>query len=219
MENKEIRLINLKQLLTEAKTAAALAYAANTSPSYISQILSQKTKGSIGNKLARRLELAAGKSKGWLDTIHDPEDEQRSSISIKNTPFVEFDKILEWYDDKKIIPKNLNIPPGAPTEKNPSENIFQIAMCGDSMMSPFDIGYSICPGDTVIIDRNIEPILGDIVLVKIKKSVKIRRLIKDGDESILKALNQQYPVIPLSDQIKIMGVVIEIRRKLTSSPP
>lgn len=215
MENKEIRLINLRKLLSEVKTAAALAYAANTSPSYISQILSQKTRGSIGNKLARRLEVATGKPKGWLDTLHDREDELASFFSIKNIPFVELDKILEWCEgNKSMIKKIRDSATENLTNGSDDKNIFQIEMVGDSMMSPFDIPSSICPGDIVVIDQTIKPIFGDIVLVKIRQSIKIRQLLKDGDETILKALNHQYPIISMSSQIKMIGVVIEIRRKL-----
>ena len=212
MENKEIRLINLRRLLAEAKTAASLAYAANTSPSYISQILSQKTKGSIGNKLARRLEAAAGKAKGWLDTIHHDE-EQLPKQAQQCIPIIELDKIFEWCQGKRWM-ANKVISAIADEEHIFGKNTFSITMTGDAMRSTVDISASICHGDIVIIDPDLEASYGDILLVKIKQSAKIRQWAKDGDELILKALNPQYPIIPFSAATKILGVVVEIRRNM-----
>lgn len=36
-------------------------------PSYISQVLSKKTKRNMGNEVARQIEIALGKKKGWMD--------------------------------------------------------------------------------------------------------------------------------------------------------
>lgn len=68
---REIRQKNLGLLLKEFDTAAALAKAADTDPAYISQIRSKKTKREIGDSLARRLEKAGKKERGWLDHSHD----------------------------------------------------------------------------------------------------------------------------------------------------
>ncbi len=217
MENKEIRLINLRQLLAEAKTAASLAYAANTSPSYISQILSHKTKGSIGNKLARRLETAAGKAKGWLDTIHHDE-KQKPGQSPQYIPLIELDRVFEWCQGKRWM-ANIMISAITDGQQPIGENIFSITMVGDSMRSTADISSSICDGDTVIIDPDLKPSYGDVLLVKIKQSAKIRQWTKDGDEPILRALNPQYPIIPFSGATKVLGVVVEIRRKMKKSGP
>ena len=212
MENKEIRLINLRQLLAEAKTAASLAYAANTSPSYISQILSLKSKGSIGNRLARRLEAAAGKAKGWLDTIHHDEKQKPEQL-LQCIPLIDLDRVFEWCQGKKWM-ANKVISAITDDEQAFGENIFSITMVGDAMRSNADISSSICHGDIVIIDPDLKPSYGDVLLVKIKQSPKIRQWTIDGDEQILKALNPQYPIIPFSAATKILGVVVEIRRKM-----
>lgn len=218
MENKEIRLINLRRLLRENKTAAALAYAAGTNPAYISQILSHKSKGSLGNKLARRLEQAGNKPKGWLDTLHDGDDKLQQSV--QNIPLVALDKVLEWHLGKGWMPNKLVTPIVNLTANQLTDsNAFCIEMAGDAMVSTLDICSSICPGDIVIIDHHIEAAFGDIVIVKIKNSVKIRQLSKDGNEQILKALNPQYPIIPFTANTKILGVVTEIRRKMKINNP
>lgn len=212
-ESREIRLLNLRKLLKEMKTAAALASAANTSPAYISQILSSKTKGSIGNKLARRLEIAVGKPKGWLDTLHAEDLPGKTALSVKHIPCIEFGGILEWCLGKQWMPKK-TISTIAEIDQLNGENVFCLEMTGDAMMSAVDVASSICEGDIAIVSQTIRPSFGDIVLVKIKNTVKVRQLAKDGDEQILKAFNPQYPIIPFTQQTKILGVIIEIRRKL-----
>ncbi len=213
MENKHIRVLNLRKLLKEAKTAAALANAANTSPAYISQILSTKTKGSIGNKLARRLEIAAGKPLGWLDMLHVEDDVAQTTLALQHIPLVESDRILEWCQGKRWMAKKI-VSEIAEENQIEREGIFCIEMIGDAMMSAVDIAFSICTGDIMIVNQGLTPGFGDIVVVKIKNSVKIRQFAKDGDEQILKAFNPQYPIISFSPHTKILGVVVEIRRKL-----
>lgn len=213
MENKYIRVLNLRKLLKEAKTAAALASAANTSPAYISQILSNKAKGSIGNKLARRLEVAAQKPPGWLDTLHDEDDITQTVLAFKHIPLIEADRILEWCQGKRWMAKKI-VSGIAEENQFDHEGIFCVEMSGDAMVSVVDISSSICSGDVMIVDQGLAPGFSDIVLVKIKNSVKIRQLAKDGDEQILKAFNPQYPIISFTPYTKILGVVVEIRRKL-----
>lgn len=206
MENKQIRLINLRMLLKEAKSAASLAVAANTSPAYLSQILSNKAKGRIGDKLARKLEEALGKPRGWLDVLHET---AIHASAVKFIPLLEINAAMRWYgDDKGTSEKAMNLT----NDNTETKQIFCIEMQGDSMVSALNIASSICPGDRVIIDTTLEPSLGDIVLVKINNSIKIRQLAEDGNERILQSFNPQYPIVPFSDELQILGVVSEIRR-------
>lgn len=72
----EIRLENLELLIATEGTLDAVAEKANTSSVYLSQIrnaaLDQKTgrPRQMGDQMARRLEVANEKPKGWMDTPH-----------------------------------------------------------------------------------------------------------------------------------------------------
>lgn len=70
LDSKEIRRRNLLTLISETGTAAALAEAAQTSAAYLSQILSVRTKAHVGDALARKLEAATRKPRGWMDAVH-----------------------------------------------------------------------------------------------------------------------------------------------------
>lgn len=76
MDNKEIRKNNLELLILEFGTVAALCKKADVSASNISQIrtdvkLPSGSPRGMGHKLARRLEVAAGKQPGWMDVYHE----------------------------------------------------------------------------------------------------------------------------------------------------
>ncbi|OQS41149.1 hypothetical protein B0T39_09320 [Chromobacterium haemolyticum] len=75
MRVEDIRLDNLRTLVTEMSTIAAVAQVADTSPSYLSQILNRVPSRTgkprdVGPDLARKLEQGCGKPMGWMDHPH-----------------------------------------------------------------------------------------------------------------------------------------------------
>lgn len=76
MENKSIRRANLEELATEAGGLDALATRAGVNLKYLQQIRSgfqgQKDRKprDVGDRLARKLEVAMGQPTGWMDLIH-----------------------------------------------------------------------------------------------------------------------------------------------------
>jgi phage repressor protein C with HTH and peptisase S24 domain len=73
----EIRKLNLQILIAEiGGKKSKLATMADTDPAYISQILSTKGKKprNMGDDLARKLEIACKKPRGWMDTFHQPSE-------------------------------------------------------------------------------------------------------------------------------------------------
>lgn len=73
MDAKSIRKKNLVSLIALYGSQNALAEAVDTAPAYISQILSDKSKASIGDALARKIEQKLGKPHGWMDFDHNAE--------------------------------------------------------------------------------------------------------------------------------------------------
>lgn len=75
MDVKEIRAINLKVVAEQiAPSKSQLAEAVESSPSYISQLLSPTHKAQVGDDLARRIEVAYNLPRGWMDNLHDPQE-------------------------------------------------------------------------------------------------------------------------------------------------
>jgi hypothetical protein len=72
MANNEVRIQNLRILVSETGSIAKVAKKIDTSPAYLSQIIngvksSTGTARGIGDKLARKLESGLHKPHGWLD--------------------------------------------------------------------------------------------------------------------------------------------------------
>lgn len=73
---EELRRENLELLVEQFGSLRALADAIETNPAYLSQVrnaLPESSTGKpkeIGAALARRLENAAGKERGWMDHEH-----------------------------------------------------------------------------------------------------------------------------------------------------
>ncbi|WP_141111157.1 hypothetical protein [Chromobacterium haemolyticum] len=75
MKVEDVRLENLRALVVERSTIAAVAQVSDTSPAYLSHILngvplpSGRPRG-VGHTLARKLEQGCGKPTGWMDRPH-----------------------------------------------------------------------------------------------------------------------------------------------------
>lgn len=70
MDISSIRRQNLLSLL-KGRSKRVCAELWGTSPSYVSQMLSDKPTRNIGDDMARRVEVAELLPHGWLDQLHD----------------------------------------------------------------------------------------------------------------------------------------------------
>ncbi len=83
MENVDIKATrkkNLEQAVKIAGDMTRLAEVAETSLSYISQCLSETIGKSLGDKIARRIEVGLGLDAGWMDQNHD--------VAVSNDPAI-----------------------------------------------------------------------------------------------------------------------------------
>jgi DNA transposition AAA+ family ATPase len=72
---REIRLRNLLKLIEKSQLSqTAFACKVETSPAYLSQIISIKTKRNMGDMVARKIELSLKMPKGWMDSLHGDEE-------------------------------------------------------------------------------------------------------------------------------------------------
>ncbi len=94
------------------------------------------------------------------------------------------------------------------------KNIYAFMAIGDAMVSNSDSRNSIHHGDQLIIDKSIHPKSGSIVVFTDDGNVKVRKFMQDGTDTFLQALNHSLPLIPITDKIKLAGVVKQINRIL-----
>lgn len=75
MENRILRLENLRLLVSEFGSIVSVARKCDTAEAYLSQLLTGAPLGSggdrsMGHKLARKLEVGCKKPVGWMDQDH-----------------------------------------------------------------------------------------------------------------------------------------------------
>ncbi|NLQ17587.1 helix-turn-helix domain-containing protein [Marinomonas sp. M1K-6] len=95
-----------------------------------------------------------------------------------------------------------------------SDNSFWLRVVGDSMTSP--IGLSIPEGMLILIDPDIAPENGKLIVAKLDGTdeATFKKLVIDAGMKFLKPLNPTYPTIPINGNCQILGVVIEAKFKL-----
>jgi len=196
----QARLENLKTLLQEAGSAAALAERVGTSPVYISQL--RGGSRSIGNALARRLELAFDKPIGWLDTSRSLRGTALPQAS--GMPLYEQGSWQRNDAGDMTVSSTVMLSPDA----------FAVLVTDREMVPVFE------PGDIIIVDPGRQPRPGDYALVKVGDDAP--RFGRYRDRSHAAAGERAFEVVPENEDfapipsaavgLKILGVAVEQRR-------
>ena len=187
MTNKEIRLHNLQRLIEHSGLSkTAFAVKVNTSPAYISQMLSSKNRRSMGNRLARSIEAAFNKDAGWMDVAHRTEDFQEKGV---RKPRIESN--VAWFggldvvdDELALSDDEVNVPfikefdmPGGPGRTEVGEFLLQKQRFAKSTLKksgvPVLAAYCL-----IITGDSMEPVLPDGATLAIDSS---RCAIRDGE--------------------------------------
>ena len=94
--------------------------------------------------------------------------------------------------------------------KHPSATFF-VKATGDSM-----IGAGIHEGDILVVDRSLEPRNGKIIIAAVDGSLTVKRLVKNGKNTMLSPENNKYKPIKLTENndIIIWGVVTNVIHKV-----
>lgn len=112
MEIRETRLRNLELLVQEFGSQVALAQKADTDPSYISQLIGGWRGRAMGDDLARKIEAATGKTRGWMDTQH-PELWSGIMAKAAGLPLIATENksaTLQWLEaeQRELTPESLS---------------------------------------------------------------------------------------------------------------
>lgn len=97
------------------------------------------------------------------------------------------------------------------TTEKCSERSFWLEVRGDSMTSPS--GLSIPEGMVILVDPNVEPVNGKLVVAKLENEneATFKQYITDAGNHYLKPLNPQYRMIPINGNCRIVGVVVDAK--------
>lgn len=158
----------------------------------------------IGDKRENKLFASAvlsGTQKRNAEGTYDPTSNVIvSTHSINLIPLLSWESIGNWGEamDMRVAGKVETIK----TAYSGSDNAFALQVKGDSMNPTFEEGcyIDIEPFETPIHGQYV------IALLKGKKAV-LRQYVEDGNMKYLKPLNDRYPMVSLTDDDSIIGVV------------
>ncbi|AIC20603.1 repressor [Pseudomonas chlororaphis] len=90
---------------------------------------------------------------------------------------------------------------------------FWLKVKGDSMTAP--AGQSITEGTLILVDTEVEVSPGKLVVAKLPDSneATFKKLVSDGGRLFLKPLNPGYPIEPVDENCRIVGVVVQALQK------
>ena len=196
MSIKNIRRDNMRFLIKKAGTQLDFSRKVGTSAAYVSQVLSEKSRGDVGDKFAHAIEDAYELPRGWLD------EDRGGGRSRPGVPVLS-DEQVKTVGEASYISSNADHEFIA-TNSDVGSRTFAYKMNSDEM-SP------IIPAAAILIcEPDLESTPGDIAIITAAGGVFVRRIQKNIDGSImLKPENLRYPVSVLSDDMKIIAIVRE----------
>ncbi len=100
------------------------------------------------------------------------------------------------------------------TTERVSDCSFWLKVEGESMMSAN--GVSFPPDTMILIDPNVEAENGKLVVAKLDdvNEATFKKLVIDSGRRFLKPLNNDFPILPINGNCKIVGVVVDAKLKL-----
>ncbi|MBG0542789.1 LexA family protein [Enterobacter hormaechei] len=220
MENKEIRKANLEALYEKRQnesgmTKAQFAELIETSPAALSQLLGPNPHRNIGDKMARKIETALDLPFGWMDVLHASEEPSNVAFRGLNEtkgsyPVISWVSAGQWMEAVEPYHRRA-IDRWYDTTVHCSEDSFWLDVKGDSMTSP--AGLSIPEGAAILVDPEVEPRNGKLVVAKLEgdNEATFKKLVIDAGRRFLKPLNPAYPMLEVNGNCKIIGVVVDAK--------
>ncbi len=234
MDIYDVRRTNLKWLIEHEYdgVTASLARELQMQASYLSRIFTRNPehKRNVGSRLARAIEQASKKRRGWMDEPHfvgEPSGqathETKRTKAVVLTPFgekmvpiVDYVQAWQWTTSTKPHPITDRTEVIWTRMSRLSERAFALVIDGESMADDF------YPGDTVIVDPEVAPRPGDFIVAKMEldetvifRKYRPRGVDRAGKPSIeLAPLNEDYPTTVIDSQNAgiIIGTMVEQRK-------
>lgn len=180
--------------------------------SYISQIITGKS--SLGEKGAARLEREYGMPPGFLSEPIGDNPGNVTGFAPHNPkgafPVISWVSAGQWIE--AVEPYQYHeIDRWLETTVDCSSRAFWLDVKGDSMTAI--AGLSIPEGTVILVDPDVEPRNGKLVVAKIdsENEVTFKKLVIDSGRRFLKPLNPQYPMTEINSNCRIVGVVVDAK--------
>jgi SOS-response transcriptional repressor LexA len=167
----------------------------------------------IGKKMARRLETGMGKPLGWMDQDHSSALEETGNKPIPMARLISWaqvGRLDEEMDSHVSVDTDATVVYNVDTS-TVDESAFALRVRGDSMVD--NAGSPSFPdGCIIVVDPSITAMPGDNVVVRlpaVEEAVFKTLELFDGKLQ-LKPLNSRYPIAPMPEGARIIGVVVQV---------
>jgi len=204
------------------KSQKEFSKAINSTPGYINQLMSGHR--SIGEKAARKIEIACNKPVGWLDFDNTESSTNEHALPVPvlmsgNTATIEDTArkvpLISWVSAGLWCEAIDNYSPGdaeawLPCPVKCGHNAFALRVSGDSMTS-LNAGAKTYPDGCIIyVDPGIQLTNGCRVVAKLMDQVEVtfKTYREDAGKKWLIPINPQYEKILVDKNIVICGVVV-----------
>lgn len=212
MDINQIRLQNLKTLIAECGTLTALADKADTSQSYISQVI-HSTKNpngvarSLGTRICRKIEAALLKPPGWMDLQHEQIELSQTDLRKNELPVLTWQQAIEWPELIKTVKFN----EWMPKFNDLPYNCFCLKVVGEAMRNILDAKPTYPAGSIIYVNPHLTPNDLDCVIIQSPGASKaiFKQILYDDQRVYLKPMNPDWPdrIERLAQGSRIIGVV------------
>lgn len=209
MKVKEIRRQNLRFLSRTVGGVTHLAERLSRSQSQISHLIGSNPVKNIGDKLAGDVERVFDKPSGWMDHEHPSIQEEAGEYAVSGrrtyseVPLLTWQEAVTWDENKPTSKPSQYII----THLKVSSHSFALRVEGDGMEST--TGVSFPNRSIILVDPEERVVNGTFVVAKqsANSQLMFKQLIIDGSKRYLKPLNPRYPLVEITPQVRIAGVV------------
>lgn len=219
MDSKSIRYRNTRLLVDQAGGVSSFAEKIGKGQSQASQFAGTNPIKGIGNKVAREIEEAFGKSHGWLDIPHEEEVEKLESNTSAPFPIAgRLIPVISWvqagtWTSAEAVPVDTQFDEWLPPNPKCGKNGYGLEVVGESMLPDFR------PTDKIYVNPDFQVNdlkTGDLVIVSCEsdKAATFKKLIVETDNMYLQPLNPEWSekAIALEDGCKLVGKVVGLYR-------
>lgn len=187
------------------------------------QRLSDETKGAVGNGYLSDIEKEVSnptveKAYALANALGTNVDQLISESmhgatplapveSARRAPVIPWEKAAEWAQNPDIS----RLPSGTPWEMPLDPQIvrgFFLRLADESMHAPAGVAFP--AGSLIFVDPHQEPQPNDFVVgyTDDPREPTFKKLVQDGSQRYLRALNPQFPVRQIDGDFKPIGVVL-----------
>lgn len=219
MDSKSIRYTNTRLLVDQIGGVSNFAEKIGKGQSQASQFAGTNPIKGIGNKVAREIEEAFGKSHGWLDIPHEEEIEKLESnvsapfpIAGRLIPVISWVQAGTW-TTADSVPADTQFNEWLPPNPKCGKNGYGLEVVGESMLPDFR------PTDKIYVNPDFQVSdlkTGDLVIVACEGEGKatFKKLIIESNGKYLEPLNPKWheKIMKLDEGCKLVGKVVGLYR-------